>query len=66
MPGFHVADVHVARAELEEHGVELLGPVRCLRDYPGFEDAADCAWFTFRAPDGNANSVSSGSRPRGP
>jgi hypothetical protein len=42
--GFLVADVEVARAELERAGVELIGPVG---------RAGGMAWAHFRGPDGN-------------
>jgi catechol 2,3-dioxygenase-like lactoylglutathione lyase family enzyme len=43
--GFLVDDIHAARAELAEAGVELLGELRELDD--GY------AWQHFRAPDGH-------------
>jgi catechol 2,3-dioxygenase-like lactoylglutathione lyase family enzyme len=64
VPGFHVADVANARRELEEAGIEMLEPISWLRDYDGFEDATDYAWFSFRGPDGNAYACIQGSRPR--
>lgn len=42
--GFLVDDVHEARRELEEKGVEFLGPVH--------ETEEGYAWSHFRAPDG--------------
>lgn len=42
--GFQVDDVQAARRELEEAGVELLGPVR---------EGGGFMWQHFRAPDGN-------------
>jgi catechol 2,3-dioxygenase-like lactoylglutathione lyase family enzyme len=44
LPLFEVADAEAARAELEEAGFELLGPV---------ERDERWAWINFRAPDGN-------------
>jgi catechol 2,3-dioxygenase-like lactoylglutathione lyase family enzyme len=59
--GFLVDDVLEARSRLEAAGVEMLEPVRWLRDYEGFEDATDYGWFQFRAPDGNSYACLQGS-----
>ena len=63
VPGFHVADVVEARAELDTHGIEMLEEIRWLRDFEGFADAVDYAWFSFRAPDGNVYCIIQGSHP---
>lgn len=61
VPGFLVDDVVGARAELEAAGVELLGPIKWLRDYPGSEEISDYGWFNFRGPDGNVYNCLQGS-----
>ncbi len=60
--GLLVDDVLEARAELEAAGVEILQPTQWLRDFPGFEDVTEYAWFTFRGPDGNVYCCLQGSR----
>ena len=42
--GFLVDDVAAARAEMEERGIEFIGPIH--------EDTPDYKWTHFRAPDG--------------
>jgi catechol 2,3-dioxygenase-like lactoylglutathione lyase family enzyme len=49
MAGFLVDDVDGARAELERHGVEIIGPVH--RNSEGY------VWTNFVAPDGNVYSL---------
>jgi catechol 2,3-dioxygenase-like lactoylglutathione lyase family enzyme len=48
--GFQVDDVRTARAELEEAGVEFIGPVHV------WEPTGE-AWSHFRAPDGNVYEI---------
>jgi hypothetical protein len=47
--GFLVDDVHAARAELERHGAEFIGPVHEAWD--------GNQWSHFRAPDGQVYEV---------
>jgi hypothetical protein len=42
--GFLVDDIVTARAEMEERGIEFIGPIH--------GDSADYQWTHFRAPDG--------------
>jgi catechol 2,3-dioxygenase-like lactoylglutathione lyase family enzyme len=42
--GFLVDDIAAARAEMESHGIEFIGPTEVVED--GY------AWAHFRAPDG--------------
>jgi catechol 2,3-dioxygenase-like lactoylglutathione lyase family enzyme len=42
--GFLVDDIAVARAEMESHGIEFIGPIETAED--------GNAWSHFRAPDG--------------
>ena len=42
--GFLVDDIAAARAEMEEKGIEFIGPIE--------GDTADYKWTHFRAPDG--------------
>jgi hypothetical protein len=42
--GFLVDDIIAARAEMEEKGIEFIGPI--------YEDTPDYKWTHFRAPDG--------------
>ena len=42
--GFLVDDIVAARAEMESHGIEFIGPIHIEKD--GY------AWSHFRAPDG--------------
>jgi hypothetical protein len=42
--GFLVDDITAARAEMEERGIEFIGPIH--------EDTPDYKWTHFRAPDG--------------
>jgi hypothetical protein len=44
MAGFLVDDIVAARAEMEERGIEFLGPIQ--------GDTDDYKWTHFRAPDG--------------
>jgi catechol 2,3-dioxygenase-like lactoylglutathione lyase family enzyme len=60
--GFLVDDVVQARHELEAEGVEMIGTVLWLRDYPGFDEVAEYGWFQFRGPDGNVYNCMQGSR----
>jgi len=62
VPGLLVDDVVQARKELEAAEVEMLEPIRWLRNYPGFEENADYGWFNFRGPDGNVYCCIQGSR----
>lgn len=62
VPGFLVDDVVQAREELEAAGVEMLEPIRWLRDYPGFEEITDYGWFQFHGPDGSVYCCMQGSR----
>jgi catechol 2,3-dioxygenase-like lactoylglutathione lyase family enzyme len=50
VPLFEVDDVHTARAELAQAGVELVGP-------PGRDEHWD--WINLRAPDGNLYELAS-------
>ena len=50
VPLFEVDDVHRARIELEEAGLETIGPT---------ESDATWEWVHFRAPDGNLYEVAS-------
>ncbi len=50
VPLFEVGDVHLARRELEEAGVEVIGATR--RD-------SQWEWIHFRAPDGNLYELAS-------
>lgn len=59
--GILVDDVIQAREEMEAAGVEMLEPVRWLRDYPGFEHA-EYGWFSFRGPDGAVYACTQGAR----
>lgn len=52
VPGLLVPDIVAARAELEAHNAELLGPL--------LGDPAVNAWQHFRAPDGNVYSLTFG------
>jgi catechol 2,3-dioxygenase-like lactoylglutathione lyase family enzyme len=47
---FEVDDVHEARAELEQAGIELVGET---------ESDANWTWVNFRAPDGNLYELAS-------
>ncbi|HUE99477.1 MAG TPA: VOC family protein [Anaerolineales bacterium] len=42
--GFLVDDIHAARAEMEAHGIEFIGPIETVED--------GHAWSHFRTPDG--------------
>jgi hypothetical protein len=42
--GFLVDDIVAARAEMEERGIEFIGPIE--------DDGPDYKWTHFRAPDG--------------
>ena len=59
--GFLVDDVVQAREELELEGIEILGEIEWLRDYPGFEEVTRYGWFQFRGPDGNVYNCMQGS-----
>ena len=48
--GFGVADVDAARSELEEAGIEFVGPTQSEGDY---------RWAHFRGPDGNIYEITS-------
>ncbi|MGH2556045.1 MAG: VOC family protein [Actinomycetota bacterium] len=48
--GFGVADVDSARAELEDAGVEVIGPTHGEGNY---------RWAHFRGPDGNIYEITS-------
>ncbi len=61
VPGFLVDDVVGAHAELEAAGVEILGSIKWLRDYPGSEEITEYGWFNFRGPDGNVYNCMQGS-----
>jgi hypothetical protein len=50
VPLFEVADVHSAQRELEDAGIEILGPLG--RD-------SNWEWIHFRAPDGNLYELAS-------
>ena len=60
--GLVVDDVAEAHAELEKEGLEILEPITWMRDFEGFEEATDYAWFQFRGPDGNVYCCMQGSR----
>ena len=53
---FEVDDVHSARAELVEAGIEIVGPLG--RD-------SNWEWIHFRAPDGNLYELASRLNPEG-
>ena len=48
--GFLVEDVETARTELEEKGIQFIGPVHVDHGY---------SWSHFRAPDGHVYEISS-------
>jgi catechol 2,3-dioxygenase-like lactoylglutathione lyase family enzyme len=54
--GFVVDDILVARSELADAGVELLGEIGWSTESPGY------GWFNFRAPDGNVYGMLQGTR----
>ena len=43
---------------MEAANVEILGPIKWMRDYPGFEEVSE---FNFRGPDGNVYNCMQGS-----
>ena len=47
---------------MEREGVEILGSIQRLRDFPGFEEVTEYGWFQFRGPDGNVYNCLQGSR----
>ena len=51
VPEFLVDDLQAAAAELEDAGVELLGPI---------QGTAEQGWLHFRAPDGNVYGLTDG------
>jgi len=59
--GLLVDDVRAAHAEIQAENLEILEPITWARDFDGFEDATDYAWFQFRGPDGNVYCCMQGS-----
>ena len=67
VPGFLVDSVVEAHDELVAAGVEIVEPIRWMKDVePAMVETqpklAEYAWFAFRAPDGNIYNCTQGSQ----